>query len=137
MPRASNAETGFVKDVSPGAGFLAAVRFPSGRVATDNGDLVTIGYGRRLHSSTDVDVRTGVIHRLEDASGVSGTGVVADFAEYPSDRVIMEWRNDENPDLSFDDTGLDVRPSMEAAVGIHGHGGRTEFVYDSGEVASP
>lgn len=134
MPRKSQATPGFVKD---GAGYSPAAKFPSGRVASDDGDVLTIGYDRRVHGSTDVDVRTGVLHRREDQSGVSGTGVVADFAHFPSGRVLMEWRNDENPDLKFDDTGLDVRPSMEAAVGIHGHGGRTEFVYDDGEVADP
>lgn len=79
--------------------------------------------------------KTGVMLRREDQSGVSGTGVVADFAEFPSGRVVMEWRNDENDDLPFSDTGIDIRPTIQVAIGIHGHGGRTEFIYDNGKVA--
>jgi len=135
MPRGSKIETGFVK--SPEGGFEPAVSFPSGRVASDNGDRVTVERDRRLHTSPDTEVRAGVMNRNEDASGVSGTGVVADFAEFPSGRVLIEWRNDENENLRFDDTGLDLRPHIESAVGIHGHGGRTEFIYDDGEVADP
>lgn len=133
--RGSKAEAGFVK--VPGGCFAPAAEFPSGRVVTDDGELLMVGEDRRLHPSTDAEVRTGVMNRTQDASGVSGTGVVADFAEFPSGRVLIEWRNDENENLRFDDTGLDVRPHMESAVGIHGHGGRTEFRYDDGEVADP
>lgn len=134
--RGSKIDVGFVK--VPSGGFAPAAEFPSGRVATDDGELLIVGEDRRLHPSTDGEVRAGVMNRNEDASGVSGTGVVADFAEFPSGRVLIEWRNDENDQLRFDDTGLDVRPHMESAVGIHGHGGRTEFIYDdTGEVADP
>ena len=134
--RGSKVDAGFVK--VPGGGFAPAAEFPSGRVVTDDGELLILGEDRRLHPSTEGEVRTGVMNRTEDASGVSGTGVVADFAEFPSGRVLIEWRNDENENLRFDDTGLDVRPHMESAVGIHGHGGRTEFIYDdTGEVADP
>lgn len=133
MARSSRTTTGFVK--LPDGGFAPAAEFPSGRVVTDDDDLVGIGYDRRLHESPDNDVRTGVLDRHQDESGVSGTGVVADFAVFPSGRVVMEWRNEENESLDFTDTGLDIRPSMKAAVGIHGHHGKTKFVYDDGEVA--
>lgn len=87
--------------------------------------------------ASDRRPRTGVMLRREDQSGVSGTGVVADFAEFPSGRVVIEWRNDENENLQFTDTGIDIRPRMEVAVAIHGHSGRTEFMYDNGKVADP
>lgn len=83
------------------------------------------------------NTRSGVLFRKEDESGVSGTGVVADFVRFPDGSVVQEWRNESNPNLETDgaaSSGLDFRPSMDMAVQIHGHSGRTEYVYDNGEV---
>lgn len=131
----------------PSGGLLPAARFPT--------DVTVIErlYGLELKwpdqqdrpvlleektmLGPDGQPETGVMLRREDQSGVSGTGVVADFAEFPSGRVVLEWRNDDNDDLSFSDTGIDIRPTMEVAIAIHGHAGRTQFIYDTGKVAEP
>lgn len=123
---------------------MAAAVFPSGRVALkDNGTLVfydTIERCPATRETTELpsNVRTGVLFRREDQSGVSGTGVVADFVRFADGTVVQEWRNEENPSLDtsgVDSSGLDFRPSMGLAVQIHGHNGSTEYVYDNGEIA--
>lgn len=145
MPRSSDIELGGLRD-SPGGQPFPAARFPSGRVVSEHPTHLefrhpernSILIGRPEDLELAGDLRSGVMHRSEDESGVSGTGVVAEWVMFPSGRVVIEWRNDENESLSFDDTGIDLRPTMESAVGIHGHSGRTEFIFDdTGEVADP
>ena len=68
--------------------------------------------------------------RHEDASGTSGTGIVAVGVEYPDGAVHMQWRNGENADLPIDENGMATKPAptgAEATEVIHGHGGRTEL----------
>lgn len=136
MARDSNAALGY-SELAP-TKYTRAVRFPSGRIVRDNPDRTVIENEGDFAPDAVDGIRLGVMYRTQDESGVSGTGVVADFAHFQdSGRVVIEWRNDENDALRFDETGVDIRPTMAAAVGIHGHGGRTEFRYDDGEVAEP
>lgn len=124
---------------------LPAAEFPSGRIAVKGRgamlmyDSAEACPAEREDMNTPANTRSGVLHRIEDESGVSGTGVVADFVRFPDGSVVQEWRNENNPNLETPDgavsSGLDYRPSMSMAVQIHGHGGRTEYVYDNGEVA--
>ena len=67
-------------------------------------------------------VRTFHLLRLEDESGVSGTGWVAEGAVFSNGWVALIWLTD-TPSLNF-------YPSIEAVQSIHGHGGRTRVVYD-------
>ncbi len=55
--------------------------------------------------------------RLEDATGVSGTGVVAWGAVFPDGRVALRWATDTASSALYD--------SLEDLEEIHGHGGRT------------
>lgn len=147
MPRRSQATVQARR--TPKGTLLPAVEFPSGRLVVQNSGTILFYDDAaqaplipvpvdRLNSNEQP--RTGVINRIEDQSGVSGTGVVADFVEFPTGWVIQEWRNEDNPGLETDgprDSGMDFRPSMSMAVQIHGHKGRTEYLYDNGEVAEP
>ena len=68
--------------------------------------------------------------RIDDYSGVSGTGVVAVGVAYPDGAVHMQWRNAENDDLTIDSNGCAFKPApdgVEATIAIHGHEGRTEI----------
>lgn len=67
-------------------------------------------------------VRTFHLLRLEDESGVSGTGWVAEGAVFSNGWVALIWLTD-TPSLNF-------YPSIEAVQSIHGHGGLTRVVYD-------
>ena len=68
--------------------------------------------------------------RIEDYSGVSGTGVVATGVKYPDGAVHLQWRNEANDDLTTDSNGCAFKPApdgVEATVEVHGHEGRTEI----------
>jgi hypothetical protein len=58
--------------------------------------------------------------RHEDVNGISGTGVVAVGAIYPSGICIIEW-------LTFT-SSLNQYKSFEHVKEVHGHEGRTEIV---------
>ncbi len=60
--------------------------------------------------------------RLEDESGVSGTGWVAEGVVFSNGWVALTWLG-ETPSLNF-------YPSIEAVEAIHGHGGATRIVFD-------
>lgn len=58
------------------------------------------------------------LHRVEDVSGVSGTGVVAVGVVFPSGRAVMEWLGPPSSTCIYSSIG-DVER-------IHGHEGRTK-----------
>lgn len=67
-------------------------------------------------------VATFHLLRLEDESGVSGTGWVAEGAVFSNGWVALTWLG-ETPSLNF-------YPSIEAVETIHGHSGATRIVFD-------
>jgi len=67
-------------------------------------------------------IQTFHLLRLEDESGVSGTGWVAEGAVFSNGWVALTWLG-ETPSLNF-------YPSIEAVEAIHGHGGATRIVFD-------
>lgn len=66
-------------------------------------------------------IRPFYLHRLVDASGVSGTGIVAVGVVLPSGKAVMEWRSRWKTVTVFE--------SVQQVVLIHGHGGRTAFCW--------
>jgi hypothetical protein len=66
--------------------------------------------------------RTFELHRAEDVSGVSGTGVVADGVEFPDDTVVIRWRGRHASTV--------IWPDLATALAVHGHDGRTTVVWD-------
>lgn len=67
-------------------------------------------------------IRTFHLLRLEDESGVSGTGWVAEGAIFSNGWVVLVWRTG-TPSLNFYE-------SIDAVTAVHGHGGLTRIVYD-------
>jgi hypothetical protein len=67
-------------------------------------------------------VRTFRLLRLEDESGVSGTGFVAEGAVFSNGWVVLVWPTG-TPSLNFYE-------SIEAVNAVHGHGGLTRIVFD-------
>jgi hypothetical protein len=61
------------------------------------------------------------LHRDEDATGVSGTGVVAEGVQFADGTCAMRWLS-EHPSTALYDTADDI-------VRIHGHGGLTRLVW--------
>lgn len=68
-------------------------------------------------------MRRFYLHRKHDASGVSGTGIVAAGVAFPepNGRVLLGWLTDTNSVAVYDST-QDLRD-------IHGHDGGTDLVF--------
>lgn len=66
-------------------------------------------------------VATFELHRDNDVSGVSGTGVVADGAVFPDGVTVVRWRGERRSTVVWQD--------LEDVEAIHGHGGATRIVW--------
>lgn len=64
-------------------------------------------------------MRTFIVFRSADPTGVSGVGVVAEGIEFHDGTVAMRWRGMHRSTVVWKNLG--------EAVAIHGHDGRTEF----------
>lgn len=60
------------------------------------------------------------LHRDEDVTGISGTGIVAEGVEFEDGTAVVRWRGDRRSTV--------VWPSMDDVEAIHGHGGATRIV---------
>lgn len=58
------------------------------------------------------------LHRVEDISGVSGTGKVAEGVEFSDGTVVIRW-------IVGRHRSTVVWPNLAAVEAIHGHGGAT------------
>ncbi len=83
-------------------------------------------------SSQDPSVFSGVripkrfiVHRLEDESGVSGTGVVAVGVQWPTGKCTIEWIVEPHTQGMYD--------SIEDVIKIHGHNGKTVVMWMADE----
>lgn len=70
-------------------------------------------------------VRTFDLVRHEDVNGVSGTGVVAVGAEFPDGTVAIRWMSGTPSTV--------VWSSIEDALAVHSHGGKTEVRWTTGQ----
>lgn len=68
------------------------------------------------------------LHRTEDESGVSGTGVVTEGVEFSDGTCVMRWLTSTKSTAFYN--------NIHELVQIHGHEGRTVAVFDDGEVVS-
>lgn len=69
----------------------------------------------------DLSPRRFVLNRVEDATGTSGTGIVAEGIEFSDGSVALRWRS------SVKSTA--VYETIKAVAAIHGHGGRTQVLW--------
>ena len=69
--------------------------------------------------------RLFLLRRLEDESGVSGTGIVAEGAEFSTGKVVLNWITDVSSVAVYD--------SLEELIAIHGHDGKTIVVWIDNE----
>lgn len=68
-------------------------------------------------------VRTFWLQRVVDVSGVSGTGRVAEGCEFEDGTTVIRWRGQQRSTVVWD--------SIQDAIDVHGHDGKTRFVYDA------
>jgi len=69
--------------------------------------------------------RRFVLERVEDATGVSGVGIVAAGVELPSGRCVTQWRADDE----IGHGSLVVYEDIDQVLAIHGHQGRTRVIH--------
>ena len=60
--------------------------------------------------------------RLEDISGVSGDGTVAEGIQFHDKQCVISWFGRFHT--------LEIAPNIEEIEGIHGHGGATRIVWE-------
>ena len=69
-----------------------------------------------------MSVRVGRIMRHEDVHGVSGDGKVADVFEASNGKAVVIWISS-NPSVV-------VYDNVKAVENVHGHGGKTEVIWE-------
>ncbi len=62
------------------------------------------------------------LFRVEDATGISGTGFVAEGVQFASGKCAMEWMTPVKSIGMYD--------SAHQIDQIHGHGGKTQIIWD-------
>lgn len=65
-------------------------------------------------------MRTFELHRIEDETGISGTGIVAEGVEFHDGTCALRWRTAHRSTSFYEN-----RKTVEA---IHGHNGKTKLV---------
>jgi hypothetical protein len=68
-------------------------------------------------------MRTFKLVRKEDVSGVSGTGEVAEGVVFHDGQCILSWFGSYH--------SIEVHPNLDTLLSVHGHGGKTEVVFDT------
>lgn len=68
-------------------------------------------------------MKTYIMFRDVDVSGVSGTGKVAEVVEFSNGKTIISWDGKTKSIVVYD--------TMMEAIAIHGHGGATRFIKTS------
>jgi len=71
-------------------------------------------------------MRRFLLERVEDATGVSGTGWVAEGMQFTNGRCVLCWRFVQGQPLPLGQwSSVAVYPSLGMIEQIHGHGGKT------------
>lgn len=81
---------------------------------------ISISHGRRCGN-----MKTFVLMRDEDESGVSGIGVVAEGVQFTNGKCVLSW-------LTVS-TSIAVYDDMKTLEKIHGHNGKTRVVFADGD----
>lgn len=66
-------------------------------------------------------IRRFVLNRIEDASGISGTGVVAEGVEFSTGHCALTW-------LTFS-ACMSFYDNIKSVETVHGHGGKTQIEF--------
>ena len=74
-----------------------------------------------------------VLYREEDATGVSGTGVVATGIVWPDGHAALRWKADDREAAS----STSVWTSVADLMRVHGHGGLSKLFYLDGDGDPP
>jgi L-alanine-DL-glutamate epimerase-like enolase superfamily enzyme len=67
------------------------------------------------------DMRRFVMERIEDETGMSGTGVIAEGVEFTNGQCCLMWMTTMH--------SIGLYPNIRQLIAIHGHNGRTVIRY--------
>lgn len=67
------------------------------------------------------EARTFFLFRFEDATGISGMGVVAEGVQFGDGTVVLRWLTEHRSTAVYE--------NMATAIKIHGHDGKTRFIW--------
>lgn len=73
-------------------------------------------------------MKTFILRRDTDVTGVSGTGDIAEGAEFSDGTVVLRWGP--NPQRGVTRSSIAVWPDVDSMIAIHGHDGATRVVWD-------
>ena len=74
-----------------------------------------------------------LLYREQDATGVSGTGVVATGVVWPDGHAALRWKADDHAAAS----STSVWSSVADLLRVHGHGGLSKVLYLDGDGPEP
>lgn len=66
-------------------------------------------------------MRRFVLNRVEDETGISGTGLVAEGVHFTDGTAVMRWATEV--------TSFGFYDSMDSLIKIHGHNGKTKIIW--------
>lgn len=69
-------------------------------------------------------IKSFVLKRTEDVSGVSGTGIVAEGVQFSNGKCALNWLTNHTSVAIYDD--------IETLAAIHEHGGKTVIAWNEG-----
>lgn len=98
---------------------LKEIMFGPGTDADKLADVRRV-LGDNLQHATSTTSRWYDLVRHDDPTGVSGTGRVAEIAEFEDGTTVLRWLSGTPSTVVYD--------SLDHVVRIHGHGGSTEVV---------
>ena len=68
-------------------------------------------------------IRRFVLERVEDVTGISGTGIIAEGVEFSDGVVCLHWTSEWPSSVVHYDRGI------ESVYHVHGHNGKTKIVF--------
>lgn len=92
-----------------------------GQVRVELQTMMPAAIERQVRQDLRNSNRRFYLWRKEDQSGVSGCGVVATGIQFRNGWVAMTWLTEHSSVVFY--------PNIEDAIAVHGHGGKTEFVW--------
>lgn len=69
-------------------------------------------------------MRTFELHRLEDETGISGIGIIAEGVEFSDGTCALRWKTSARSTAIYD--------NLKSLEQIHGHQGKTKIIYTGG-----
>jgi hypothetical protein len=66
-------------------------------------------------------MRLFVFNRIEDKSGISGTGIVAEGVQFSNGKCVIAWLTEYTSTAIYD--------CIEDVEAIHGHDGKTQIMW--------